>query len=77
MRSLPFIEGDFKTFPKSENETPADEFEVMALAKRLGITIDEMKEMSFVSLFNILISSTSNGDDERQATQDDIEKLFG
>lgn len=47
----------------------------MALAKRLGITIEEMKEMSFVSLFNILIAST-NTEDERQATQKDIDRLF-
>ena len=34
-----------------------------------------MKEMSFVSLANILLSTVE--DDEKQATQDDINKYFG
>jgi len=49
----------------------------MSLAKRLGITRDEMLDMSFVSLFNILISSVSNEDGERKATQEDIDRMFG
>ena len=48
----------------------------MSLAKRLGISSDEMKEMSFVSLFNILISST-NVEQEHKATQSDIDRMFG
>lgn len=48
----------------------------MSLCKRLGISIDEMKEMSFVSLFNILISAT-NTETETNATQEDIDRLFG
>lgn len=53
-----------------------DEYEVVALAKRLNITIDDMKEMSFVSLANILLSSVQD-DDTKTATQDDIDKYFG
>ncbi len=34
-----------------------------------------MKEMSFVSLANILLSSVE--DEEKQATQEDINKYFG
>ena len=34
-----------------------------------------MKEMSFVSLANILLSSVE--DDEKEATQEDIDKYFG
>lgn len=34
-----------------------------------------MKEMSFVSLANILLSSVE--DDEKQATQEDIDRYFG
>lgn len=36
-----------------------------------------MKEMSFVSLANILLSSVENEDNEKNATQDDIDKYFG
>lgn len=74
MPHLPFL-GDYKHIPKNSDGEQADEYEVMALAKRLGITIEEMKEMSFVSLFNILIAST-NTEDERQATQSDIDRMF-
>lgn len=35
-----------------------------------------MKEMSFVSLMNILISSVDNEEDN-QATQEDIDRYFG
>lgn len=48
-----------------------DIFEVVALAKRLNITLDDMKEMSFVSLINILLSSVE--DKEQMATQRDID----
>lgn len=34
-----------------------------------------MKEMSYVSLINILLSSVE--DDEKQATQEDIDRYFG
>ena len=51
----------------------------MALAKRLNITIDDMKEMSFVSLLNILLSTIEKetADDTRMATQEDIDRVFG
>ena len=48
---------------------------MVALAKRLNITLDDMKEMSYVSLMNILISSVE--EDEKQATQEDIDRYFG
>lgn len=49
----------------------------MALAKRLNITMNDMKEMSFVSLLNILLSSVENSsvDGTRTATQEDIDRL--
>lgn len=49
----------------------------MSLAKRLGFSNEDLKDMSFVSLFNILIASTNRGDGERKATQNDIDRLFG
>lgn len=52
-----------------------DEYEVVALAKRLNITFDDMKEMSFVSLMNILLSNID--DETHSATQEDIDTFFG
>ena len=51
----------------------------MALAKRLNITTEDMKEMSFVSLLNILLSSieSTSQNGVRDATQEDINRLFG
>lgn len=54
-----------------------DEYEVVALAKRLNITFDDMKAMSFVSLINILYSTVSEGSSENNATQADIDRIFG
>lgn len=52
-----------------------DIYEVVALAKRLNITLDDMKVMNFVSLMNILISSVEEKDSK--PTQSDIDKFFG
>lgn len=52
----------------------------MALSKRLGISIEEMKEMSFTSLLNILLSNIENNsssDGVRDATQEDIDRFMG
>ena len=38
------------------------------------MTLDDLKEMSFVSLVNILLSSVENK--EQKATQDDIDKFL-
>lgn len=48
----------------------------MALAYRNGITREQMLDMSLVSLLNILISMAGN-EDERTATQNDIDRMFG
>ena len=70
----PYNEGSLKQVKSSSNnEHEVDEYEVYALAKRLGITKDEMLDMSFVSLMNILLSSVDAVEDDRRfATQDDI-----
>ena len=69
-------QGNYKTIKtRSNNNEPIDEFEVIALAKRLNITMDDMANMSFVSLINILLSSVE--EKEQTATQDDINKYFG
>lgn len=70
-------QGNYKTLKKkSTSNEPVDEYEIVALAKRLNITFEDMDNMSFVSLMNILISSVDE-DDERKATQEDIDKFFG
>lgn len=74
----PYNEGSLKPVKSSGNSNrEIDEYEVYALAKRLGITKDEMLDMSFVSLMNILLSSVDAvEDDTRMATQEDIDRLF-
>lgn len=74
MLVIPY-QGNYKTKTNNANGREFDEYEIVALAKRLNITFDDMKEMSFVSLANILLSSVE--DDEKQATQEDINKYFG
>lgn len=70
-------QGQYKQLKKkSSSNEPCDEYEVYALAKRLNITYEEMDNMSFVSLMNILISNVDE-DEERKASQDDIDKFFG
>ena len=68
-------QGNYKIVNISSNSEPVDEYEVVALAKRLNVTLDDMKEMSFVSLINILLSSVEN--QEKKATQEDIDRMFG
>ena len=75
MLVLPY-QGNYKKINKtSSNNEPIDEYEVVALAKRLNITFDDMDQMSFVSLMNILLSSVE--DKEKKPTQQDIDKMFG
>lgn len=74
MRVLPY-QGNYKQISTKSNSKAVDEYEVVALAKRLNITFDDMKQMSFVSLMNILLSTVE--DDTREATQEDIQKYFG
>lgn len=70
-------QGNYKQIKtKSNSNDPVDEFEVVALAKRLNISMEDMANMSFVSLINILLSTVEE-DKETKATQADIEKYFG
>lgn len=70
-------QGNYKKIKTNgSNDEPVDEYEVVALAKRLNITMDDMANMSFVSLINILLSSVEE-DKEKQASQSDIDKFFG
>ena len=74
MRVLPY-QGNYKQISTKSSNKQVDEYEIVALAKRLNITFEDMKEMSFVSLMNILLSNVE--DDTREATQEDIQKFFG
>lgn len=76
MQQIPFL-GEFKTLPTTnENDKEVDEFETYGLAKRLGITKDEMLDMSFVSLVNILISSIDT-EQEKVGNENDVRRMFG
>lgn len=69
-------QGNYKSINNSSsNNEPVDEYEVVALAKRLNITMDDMAHMSFVSLINILLSTVEEQD--KKPTQEDIDKMFG
>ena len=74
MHVLPY-QGNYKTTNLSGSDEPVDEYEVVALSKRLGITLEDMKQMSFVSLLNILLTSVEEKD--KKATQEDIDRMFG
>ena len=61
-----------------QSEEPIDEYQILALAKRLNISMNDMKEMSFISLLNILLSSIEDISDSgiRAATQEDIDRFI-
>lgn len=70
-------QGNYKQIKTNgKSDEPIDEYEVVALAKRLNITMEDMANMSFVSLINILLSTVEE-DKEKKASQDDIDKFFG
>ena len=57
-----------------QSNEPLDIYSVVALAKRLNFTFDDLKEMTFVSLVNILYSTIE--DKENKATQKDIDAFL-
>lgn len=70
-------QGNYKQIKTNgKSDEPIDEYEVVALAKRLNITMEDMANMSFVSLINILLSTVEE-DKEKKANQEDIERFFG
>lgn len=69
----PFL-GEYKTPSNKVSDEPLDIFEIVGLAKRLNITLDDLKEMSFVSLINILYSTVQ--EKENNATQSDIDSFL-
>lgn len=77
MLLIPY-QGNYKvTSTSNSSNKEFDEYEIVALAKRLNITIEDMKQMSFVSLANVLLSSVEKEDAVDNATQEDIDRYFG
>lgn len=61
----------------SDDDEPLDIYKIVALAKRLNITFEDMKQMSFISLLNILLATVEDENGEREAKQSDIDALLG
>ena len=71
----PFL-GEYKTPKIKSDDEPLDIYSIVALAKRLNITLDDMKQMSFVSLVNILYSTIEDKSDTKKASQKDIDAFL-
>jgi len=68
--------GNYKTInTTTQSNDPLDAYEIIALSKRLNITLADMKEMSFVSLVNILLSTVE--EKSNNACQSDIDRFLG
>lgn len=50
-------------------------YEIVALSKRLNYNFEELKEISFSTLLNMLLSSVEPSDG-KEATQRDIDSFF-
>lgn len=70
----PFL-GEYKAPKNNTTNEPMDIYNIVALAKRLNITLEDMKQMTFTSLMNILYSTIE--EKENKATQKDIDMLLG
>lgn len=71
-------QGNYKVTSKTNTSNKEfDEYEIVALAKRLGFTLQDLKEMSFVTLANIMLSTVNEEDEVREGNQEDIERYFG
>lgn len=73
LQQHPFL-GKYNIDNSVTSGEPMDIYEVVALAKRLNITLDDMKEMTFVSLINILLTTVK--ENNTSATQTDIDRFF-
>ncbi len=65
-------------YPTTNSENNAEEFDIfymISLAKRQNFSFSELKEISFVTLLNILFSSVDKNE-ETEATQNDIDAFF-
>lgn len=66
--------GEYKTRTKGSDDEEMPMYEVIALSKRLNFSFSELREISFVTLINILLSTVQS--DEKEATQKDIDSFF-
>lgn len=65
------INGDSKT------ESLFPEHEFLASCLRVGLTISDLKELTYVDVMKILLAFIGERKPEKKATQNDIDKLLG
>lgn len=72
----PHFKGEWATNKNKNNsgETPKM-YEIIAIAKRLNYSFEEMKQISFTTLMNLLLSNVKQESEEQEATQNDIDNL--
>ena len=58
------------------DDDPIDIYQIVALAKRMNITLEDMKQMTFISLMNILLSVVDNDNGVKEAKQSDIDAFL-
>lgn len=74
MQYHPYL-GTYKPFKGKSSNEEMDEYELMSLCIRQGIRPDDLKEMSYVTLINTLISMVE--EKEQKATPEEIKNLVG
>lgn len=52
------------------------EIDILAVGKKIGLSFAEMNELRVVDLFD-MVGSYSGAEDDRDATQDDIDAFYG
>ena len=67
----PHFKGEWKSNNHNSTGNQMKMYEVMAVAKRLNYSFDELKQISFTTLINMLLANVE--DDTREATQKDID----
>lgn len=76
MHYLPY-QGKYKELSTNNTTEEVDEYDILALCLKANITPEDMKQMSFVSLINTLVSFVEEKPTTRKATKEDIERFVG
>ena len=74
---LPFVE-EFKNKEETTSNSKGkgiDVYDLLAMSLKIGIRLEDWKDMSFVGLANVLYSSMPK--DKEKAQQKDIDMLLG
>lgn len=69
----PHFKGEWKTSNRSGDGEDIKMYEIIAIAKRLHFSFDELKEISFTTLINMIMNNVES--DSREATQNDIDSF--